>query len=187
MVDVLIVRPTRRPPRLVMKFRILHDSLLVTEGFPQHSIWARYHEPADVAIISSWGLPTAEVEDALRSVDWSDEYCFPVLRPADAPRFYDYYAAAAFRIPSGLMLSGAVSAQFPDSLWIFHGDTMLLLTPDDPELSEEDETTLIAACGGDALFPLTVESCALPLPCETVTKQPQQSNGANKARMDTPH
>ena len=146
-----------------MQFELRHESEMSAALMAQHPLWAQYHEPDDIEVIASWGISRATVESALESVGWSDSYIFPVLQSTDVSRFYFFYAAATFRAADGTHFAGFVSDFVPTSLWVFHNGERLLLSLDDPELTQEDERALRASLGGQPIYPVEICSCVQPL------------------------
>lgn len=151
-----------------MNFELLHERELSLERFTTHPLWAQYHEPADIQTIVGWGVPQAQVEEALQSVGWSDSYFFRVLRASDISKFYHFRAAASFCLASGYGCDGFVSDFEPSSISVIHQGRRLLLLQEDPEITSDDETELRSSSGGGLVYPVHIVASAISLKKRTL-------------------
>lgn len=89
-----------------MTFKLIRE--FNRETFKESAAWGQYYEPGDIDTLAECGYDRQLVHDAIKGIDWSDDYWFPIPESADAGLFQFEKRQAQFHTASGRILDGFV-------------------------------------------------------------------------------
>lgn len=151
-----------------MHFKLIQD--VDRTAFEKNPAWGQYYEPGDIDMLAACGYDREEVYQAIKAVNWSDDYWFPIPESADAGLFQFERRHASFRTPGGRIIEGYVVNEghaiglFGSSYhWIINANLMEMFEDEKLRILEDlgfqiDEKLLplhyeIRALGGEKVFP----------------------------------
>lgn len=89
-------------------FKLVATEDLTLELFRNHGIWAQYNNPDDIDSLELLGYDREAVESMIKSVNWSDDFWFPIPGSVKPCIFQFEMRFAHFITPGGIRLNGAV-------------------------------------------------------------------------------
>ena len=131
---------------------------LTQADLTQHSVWVSYYEPDEIELLDQLGLDSKEILDALKAVEYSDDYVFPIPTEGASLPFKYVHLSAKVTTCGGTELVGY---RTPNSLALLHKGQWYHFNKALRHLSMEQASTLCAVLGVGELFPLTVKLPAL--------------------------
>lgn len=144
-----------------MKFFLKKFSELTAKDFKSHQIWAIYYEPDDIISLVELGYKLDDIQNELKSINYSDEYAFPIPNSAsNIPFQYMYYAINA-QSASGKIFNGYCCSR-ACVISLFFNDERYLFNLNLKDMAFEEEKKLKKALSiTNSLFPIQIE--VLPL------------------------
>lgn len=118
-----------------------------------HSVWVAYYEPDEFELLEEVGINAREAHQALASVEFSDEYVFPLPSAAAALPFKYHHLSARIKTPDGRELIGYRTST---CLCVMFGGKTYYFNKALVSLSQEQAAELCAVLGVSELFPLNV-------------------------------
>ena len=142
-----------------MKFGFISQSEISDALFEKHPAWASYYEPDDIDAIANWGIDRGEIVKMLESIEYSDDYIFPMLSVENEYPFKFEYYKAIFTTPSGIAINGYTIGTRIYAIGIFtHKDHYILnLNLKDRALEAENRILSDIGMESDTLFPLYID------------------------------
>ena len=139
-----------------MQFRLEKSSELKLL-LKQYPVWAEYYSPNDIDSLVKDGFDREEIEESLKSVDYSNDYVFPVNHhEKESPYEFTFYDSEII-LPNSEKMDGYIfyiKGSGVNSISIFYDGEEYVLNLSEPEVTEEDETELKMKLNIDSIYPL---------------------------------
>ena len=144
-----------------MNFRLIRD--IDRDALEESAAWGQYYEPGDIDTLAQCGYDHQVVHDAIKAVDWSDDYWFPIPDSADAGLFQFEHRRAQFRTPDGHMLDGYVCNE-GHAIGLFGSGDYWIINQNLMDMFEDERERILEDLGlnpDEDLLPLYYEVHAL--------------------------
>lgn len=144
-----------------MHFKLIRE--VDRAALEESAAWGQYYEPEDIDTLAECGYDREMVHDAIKAVDWSDDYWFPIPDSAKAGLFQFEHRRAQFRTPSGHTLDGYVCNE-GHAIGLFGSDDYWIINQNLMEMFEDKRSQILKDLGLKAdedLLPLHYEIRAL--------------------------
>jgi len=111
--------------RKMIPFKLKSIAELSEIDFVEHPVWGCYYEPDEIDTLTEFGFDKQEIQLALRTVDYSDAYAFPLPIAAVGADFKYLYLSATFITPTGIRLVGyltgpAIAVYYEGARYVFN-------------------------------------------------------------------
>ncbi|WP_153306628.1 UBA domain-containing protein [Desulfogranum japonicum] len=141
-----------------MKFTLEKDSEIFSL-LTKHPVWAQYYSPDDIDKLVEMGFDRDHIVNRLESVDYSDEYVFPVLKYDSCSPFQFSYYKSNFLIADIHEVTGYVLVTSYSGVQAFcfrYNSEEYSLNQSSPEITEDEEALLKNILGVDSVYPIKV-------------------------------
>ena len=144
-----------------MHFKLIKD--VDRAALEERAAWGQYYEPDDINTLAECGYNREEVYEAIKAVNWSDDYWFPIPNSADAGLFQFEHRRASFKTPSGRAIDGYVCNE-GHAIGLFGSSEHWVINQSLMEMFDDERAQILEDLGLESdenLLPLHYDVCAL--------------------------